>query len=188
MNVESGITRFLLSALLLLWVGCGELRPSHDDAKDAFAELIKVKQAHQKSVADFAINWAPQYEEIIKLDTMLLLKQWRRRQLQFEYLIEHDPDRLRLRRGREGLVSFDWSQADSTFLAHDSPYYVQLEREIEEILPRIDEQKLNSPGVVSFYDSLEESVEFKSFRRVYGRDEQAIVLRYRLSAILKEEL
>ena len=170
-----------------VFMGCGKLRPTHQDAKKAFAELVLVQEAHQKSIADFAIAREPQYTEIIKQDTTLALLEWRRRQLQFEYLIDHNPERLRLRRGREGLVSFEWTKEDSTSLVKLSEAYLHYEREIANLSPWIEVNKWGDKDVVAFFESLEEEVEMKSLRRVYGRDEQAIVLRYRLSAILKEE-
>ena len=168
-------------------MGCGELRPTHEDAKKAFSELVQVQEAHQKSIADFAVARAPQYTEIIKRDTMLVLLEWRRRQLQFEYLIDHDPERLRLRRGREGLVSFQWTAEDSTNLARRNATYLEYERKIADLKPWIEVHKWGDTDVVLFFENLEKQVEMKSLRRVYGRDEQAIVLRYRLAAILKEE-
>ncbi len=177
----------VITVAACLYMGCGELRPTHEDAKKAFTELVHVQEAHQKSIADFAIAREPRYTQIIKRDTALVLLEWRRRQLQFEYLIDHDPERLRLRRGREGLISFQWTQEDATNLGRLSATYLEYERRIAELKPWIDVHKWGDKKVVAFFEDLENQVEMKSLRRVYGRDEQAIVLRYRLSAILKEE-
>ncbi|MFK7846674.1 MAG: hypothetical protein AB8G77_15340 [Rhodothermales bacterium] len=178
---------FVLITAACLHMGCGELRPSHDDAKKAFTELVLVQEAHQKSVAEFAIDRAPQFAEIIKKDTSLILKEWRRRQLQFEYLIDNNPDRLRLRRGREGLISFAWTPDDSLALADKSPVYVTLEEDIEALQSSLAEEKTRNQEVITFFEELERTLYVKNARRVYGRDEQAIVLRYRLAVILKEE-
>lgn len=180
----------------LLWIvlcavglsaGCGELRPTHEDAKQAFAELVQVQQAHQASVAELAIEEAPHYQSFIEKDTSLTLQRWRLREQQFRFLIDNDPDRLRLRRGREGLVTFHWSPQDSSTLANSNPLYRQLEQEVEVLEDWIATAKVSDPGIEGFYEMFENTVEVKSLRRVYGRDEQAIVLRYRLAAILKEE-
>ncbi len=177
----------VVSFVSCIYMGCGELRPTHEDAKKAFAELVLVQEAHQKAFADFAIERDPQFAEVIQQDTTLTLLQWRRRQLQFEYLIDHNPERLRLRRGREGLVSFAWMAEDSASLARGNTTYLQLEQDIARLEPWLEARKSGDEDVAAFYEALEKEVVIKSLRRVYGRDEQAIVLRYRLSAILKEE-
>lgn len=180
---------FFLS--LVLGVACGiagckgELRPTHADAKKAFAELVEVQEAHQQSIADLAIGRGPAYADLIRQDTALTLKRWRLRRLQFEYLIDHEPQRLRLRRGREGLVSFDWTPADSTNLANANPEYPGLSNEIDVLESWLQTHKDEEARL--FFDSLGESVAMKALYRAYARDEQAIVLRYRLAAILKEE-
>lgn len=170
-----------------LHMGCGELRPTHDDAKKAFTELVLVQEAHQKSIADFAIDRDPQFAEFIRNDTTRILKEWRRRQLQFEYLIDNNPDRLRLRRGREGMVSFAWTSDDSIALANENPAYVALEEDLSSLNSWLTDEKIDNPLVSPFFEELERTLHIKNLRRVYGRDEQAIILRYRLSAILKEE-
>ncbi len=173
--------------LACVCMGCGELRPTHEDAKLAFAELVKVQEAHQQAISEIALEHGPQYEAIIASDTALVLSEWRRRQLQFEYLIDNDPDRLRLRRGREGLITFDWTTQDSINLAEITSHYPALEEKIAALNTWLDEHKRGNEEVRAFYEQWENTVQVKSLRRVYGRDEQAIVLRYRLSAILKEE-
>ena len=170
-----------------IFAGCGgELRPTHEDAKNAFAELVEVQKAHQEAVASFAIERGPEYAEVISRDTALVLKEWRRRQLQFEYLIDNDPERLRLRLGREGLITFVWTSEDSSSLAAITSSYPQLEQEIAALNSWLDVNKRNNEEARLFFEELEKTVQVRSLRRVYGRDEQAIVLRYRLSAILKE--
>lgn len=168
-------------------MGCGELRPTHDDARQAFADLIRVQQAHQQSIAALILAEEPGYEPIVMRDTMLVLNTWRSRQLQFEYLLDTNPDRLRLRRGREGMVSFGWTEADSSTLANREPRYLELERAIAEDEAWLAANKMQDSVAVAFFDAFEQTVAMRNLRRVYGRDEQAIVLRYRLSAILKEE-
>ncbi len=188
MSPASALRKLLITVTAAcLYMGCGELRPTHDDAKKAFSELVLVQEAHQKSIADFAISRDPQFADIIKKDTTLILKEWRRRQLQFEYLIDNNPDRLRLRRGREGLISFAWTPDDSVALANESSAYVRLEENIATLKSVLAEEKSSNPAVSSFFEELDQTLFIKNARRVYGRDEQAIVLRYRLSAILKEE-
>lgn len=188
------ISRIVLVLIICLWAGCeGELRPTHNDAKAAFAELVDVQQAHQASIAALAVAEAAKlpapketaYIEIIRRDTSLALKTWNLRRLQFEYLIDNEPDRLRLRLGREGLVSFNWTSTDSTHLAAANPEYTTLERQIANLELWLNEQRTDS--VAAFFNELEQSVAMRSLHRSYARDEQAIVLRYRLAAILKEE-
>lgn len=186
---------YFRSAQGLLWfgiaaclgIGCGELRPTHDDARNAFAELILVQQAHQQSIADLVLAEQPAYQPIVARDTALVLNTWRRRQLQFEYLLDTNPDRLRLRRGREGMVSFGWTEEDARALSDQKPRYLQLEQAIAEDEAWLAQYKMQDSVAVAFFDTMEETVAMRNLRRVYGRDEQAIVLRYRLSAILKEE-
>ncbi len=169
-------------------MGCGgELRPTHDDARQAFAELILVQQAHQKSIADLILAEEPAYRAIVAEDTALVLNTWRRRQLQFEHLLATNPERLRLRRGREGLVSFGWTDEDSAELAIKEPRYRTLEQAIAAHEDWLSENKMQDSVAVAFFEAMDKTLEIRNLRRVYGRDEQAIVLRYRLSAILKEE-
>ena len=170
-----------------IFIGCdGELRPTHEDAKKAFAELVDVQKAHQEAVAAFALERGPEFAEVISQDTALVLKEWRRRQLQFEYLIDNDPERLRLRLGREGLISFVWTPEDSIQLAAITGAYPLLEQEIAALNGWLDVHKRNNEEARLFFEELESTARVRTLRRVYGRDEQAIVLRYRLSAILKE--
>ncbi|MEM8483915.1 MAG: hypothetical protein AAF564_00115 [Bacteroidota bacterium] len=170
-----------------LGMGCGELRPTHDDARKAFSELLLVQEAHQKSIADLILAEAPAYQAIVARDTALVLDTWRRRQLQFEYLLNSDPDRLRLRRGREGMVSFGWTEEDAAQLSRETPRYEQLEQAILSHETWLAAYKMQDADAVAFFDDMDATVAMRNLRRVYGRDEQAIVLRYRLSAILKEE-
>ncbi len=188
------VLRFVLLLMTCYLTGCkGELRPSHDDAKEAFAELVAVQEAHQASIAAHAMDEVAKlpahqeeaYAEIVRRDTSLALKTWRLRRLQFEYLIDNEPDRLRLRLGREGLVSFNWSPADSTQLASTNPEYTPLAQQVDDLQLWLNEQLADS--VQAFFDELEQTVTMRALHRSYARDEQAIVLRYRLAAILKEE-
>ncbi len=170
-----------------LGVGCGELRPTHEDAKQAFTELIEVQQAHQASIASLILDAEPAYQAIVERDTSLVLNQWRLRQLQFEYLLDTNPDRLRLRRGREGMVSFGWTDVDAELLAQREPRSLQLAAAIEADEAWLVTNKSQDSVAIAFFSEIEETLAMRNLRRVYGRDEQAIVLRYRLSAILKEE-
>lgn len=187
------VTRLVFHCLLIvcfssLVAGCkGKLRPTHSDALKAFSELVDVQEAKQASFVEHALAAGPEFTEVVLQDTSFVLKGWRLRQMQFEYLIATNPERLRLRQGRDGLVYFDWTSADSLKLAAENPAYSRLATEVAELEGWVNLNKNNNPDVLDFYMQVNKTAAMRSLKRMYRRDEQAIVVRYRLAAILKEE-
>lgn len=140
---RSRLTAFLgiLFTVMVAISGTAWANGFADCVRDAASKHLMAKRQYQGNLRDLIVENHPEFQSLANVNMELQILLAEARQVMFEYLLAHDPDRIDTNNGVSRFSNFDWFDEDSTKLVEESVSY----RELDSRISTLQEQN-NSHG------------------------------------------
>ena len=109
-------------------------------AKKARAEYTLAQEKWHRGLAELVIRSNPEFAAVASAQRNLQLAYIELRTARFEYLLQHDPSKIKLTNGLSQFTNFEWSDKDAKMLIKVDPSYEALERKVSVFRKKNDEQ------------------------------------------------
>ena len=146
----------------------------HDIAVHARAKYAAAQERWQRDLAELVKRANPNFEEIAFIQRDLQLAYVEQGNVRFRYLLDHDFHRIILINGVSQFSNFGWTDADSKALSVSAPTYVQLQKRIEVLKKKNDEESDWPKFREWFRDELSKSGDYKTLLSNFQAEQKAV--------------
>ena len=121
---------------LLIWSVTATAGDTTDDIRTMWARYMQAEQAWQQTLEQMVVSSHPELKEISALNRKMQERFLEVRKHRFDYLLQHDPQRITVSQDVNEFSNFFWTSLDDQALAEQDPGYARLLREAKQLRKR----------------------------------------------------